>query len=213
MAGATSTRLVCHLAMDKGKPIIPIPCFGGASEDLFEFFRYRYAKIKVDDKPVVALLGSWRNGTDEQVVKIAEILFKKHQTQSSHTYFISYSWKDCVSADHIETLLRREHRPILRDEADIQAGEPISNRVHALIEVCDTFIALWSSQYSQSQWCTAELEYAAKLLHTKKIKRVILLNLDNHPLSLLQANQLSEPATTRRDRELAILKMTRDEVS
>jgi TIR domain-containing protein len=212
MAGAISTRLVGHLAADRGKSLIAIPCFGGAAEELYQFLRYHYGGVKVGELPAVALLSGWDNDTPGNVVRLAEALFREHQRQAPHTYFISYSWADCAAADHIETLLRREHRPILRDEADLQAGKPLSKSVQALIEECDTFIALWSPRYAQSSWCPQEVEYAINLRHTgRKPKRLVLLALEDHPRPLRLADQLYELATSRRDRELAILHLVRAE--
>jgi len=213
IAGSTSTRLVGHLAADRGKPLIAIPTFGGAAEDLFHNVRYGLARISVDGTPATTLLSEWNTGSAQSIIKLAEALVAATVAPSPHIYFLSYSWNDCTMADHVEMLLRREHRPVLRDEADLEAGGPLSKGVQALIEECDTFVALWSPGFNGSSWCPQELEYAINLRHAgRKPKRIVLLVLEEHPRPLRLTDQLSLPGTTRGDRELAVVRLVRGEV-
>lgn len=211
MAGSTSTRLVGYLAAERGKSVIAIPSFGGASEHLFQTLKYAYRDLGIEAAELQSLLGSWQPKSAEKVIELACQLHAKGLT-IPHSYFISYSWTDCAVADHVETLLRRENRPILRDEADLQAGGRISKKVESLIENCDTFLALWSKHYNSSSWCPQELEYTVNLQKSGgKPRRIVLLRLDDTKLPLRQTDNLYEQGQSRKDRELAVLKLIRRE--
>lgn len=212
IGGGTSTRLVGHLAADRGKALIAIPTFGGASEELFQSMKYSYRGFNISAAEIQALLMSWQPDSAEKVIQLGGELHSKNLAVTPHSYFISYSWKDCSAADHVETLLRREKRPVLRDETDIQVGGQISAKVQALIEDCDTFIALWSENSESSSWCPKELEYAHNLHDSNdKPRRIVLLKLDNAKIPFRQSGNLYNQGVERKDRELAVLKLIRNE--
>jgi phosphoribosylcarboxyaminoimidazole (NCAIR) mutase len=209
IGGSTNTRLVGHLAADRGKPVIAIPSFGGAGEELFHSVRYVLAGMDVEAKTV---LSAWNSGSARSIIRLAERILATTRSPSPHTYFLSYSWSDCAAADHTEALLRRQHRPVLRDEADLRAGGRLSKGVEALIEECDTFLAIWSPRYAQSSWCPQELEYSINLHHAgKKPNRIVLLVLEDHPRPLRLTDQLSLQGVDRNARELAMVRLIRGE--
>jgi hypothetical protein len=212
MGGSTNTRLVGHLAADRGKPVIAIPTFGGTAKELYDNVRYRLAGMHVEGTDAITLLSGWNTGSARSIIKLAEMLLATSRLPSPHNYFLSYSWSDCAIADHIETLLRRQHRPVVRDETDLQAGRPISDGVKALIEECDTFLAIWSLSYAQSSWCPQELEHSIDLHHAgKKPTRIVLLVVgnDERPLRLTSDKYL--PGADRNARELAMVRLIQEE--
>lgn len=212
VGGGISTRLIGHLAVDRGKAVVAIPVFGGASEELFQALKYSYQDIGIDVGRLQSLLTTWQSDSPKEIIEIADQLHARNLTVIPHSYFLSYSWKDCRFADHVETLLRRELRPVLRDEVDIDAGGQVSLNVQAMIEDCDTFIALWSENFRQSSWCPKELEYAQNLHDSAaKPQRIVLLKLDDTPLPLRQSSQLCLEADQRKECELAALKLIRGE--
>ena len=212
IGGATSTRLIGHLAADRGKALIAVPTFGGASEELFQALKYSYQGLGISASQIQSLLTAWEPDSAEKIIQLGSRLHSKNLSVPPHSYFISYSWKDCSAADHLEILLRREKRPVLRDETDLQAGGRISVTVQALIEECDTFVGLWSENSESSSWCPQELEYAQNLHDSAgKPRRIVLLRLDDAKLPLRQSDNLYDLGQERRDRELAILKLIRSE--
>ena len=212
LGGATSTRLVGHLAADRDKALVAISAFGGASEELYQTMKYVYQGFGIGASDIRTFLTSWQNASANKIINFCKQLYLRNLTVAPHSYFISYSWKDCHIADHVETLLRREKRPVLRDETDLQAGGRISNKLQALIEDCDTFIILWSNNSKESSWCPQELEYAQNLNISKgKPERVVMLVLDDSTIPLRQIDNLSDSGNNRTERELAVFKLVKNE--
>lgn len=132
--------------------------------------------------------------------------------QQQYSYFLSYAWENVGEADHIESLLARNHRRVLRDEGQIEAGGEISDAVEKMIQQADTFIALWSEAYAQSTWCPNELEYARnRQAKGQKPERIVLITLDETEVRLRFTTTLHLCGIDRRDRELSIQRLLQEE--
>ncbi len=212
IGGGVSTRIVGHLSADRGKPVIAVSCFGGSADTVFHTMKYRYLAKPECAAHVPCLTGTWNsNAAAGHIMELASALGPTSQA-APHRYFISYNWSDCSVADHIETLLRRDNRPVLRDEASVSAGARLSKAVEALIEESDTFIALWSAHYESSSWCPHELESALNLQHRqKRPSRIVLLSLDQTAPPLRITDNLRCDGSSRSARELAVMKLIQRE--
>lgn len=130
----------------------------------------------------------------------------------NHTYFLSYSHEDETFADHIETLLLRKGRRIIRDEQNIRAGETLSEELTKLVSCCDSFLALYSDSYRLKSWCKHELDFALNLKDSNKVNRVCLLSLSStRPDSMRTSSLVYLPCSTRQERELAVARLINEE--
>lgn len=132
--------------------------------------------------------------------------------ESPHSYFLSYSRKDVSATDHVELILRRKKREVLRDENGIRASEKLDDRIKAMIANSDTFIALWSKAYNDSGWCSGELTYALdRRKRSQKPSRIVLITLDKTDLPLRVRGCLCPEGYERDRRELTVQKVVADE--
>jgi hypothetical protein len=212
IGGGVSTRIVGHLSADRGKPVVAVSCFGGTSDAVFHTMKYRYLANPDCASHLPFLTGTWNaDAAAGHVMELASALGPTSQA-APHRYFISYNWADCSVADHVETLLRRENRPVLRDEANVSAGDRLSKAVEALIEESDTFVALWSTHYQSSSWCPHELEWAFNLQHRQqRPSRIALLALDPTAPPLRITDNLRCDGSNRSARELVVMKLMQSE--
>ena len=159
------------------------------------------------------LIEPWQGRISAQsVVRLAEALCEASEGTATHVYFLSYSWANSQLADHVEVLLRRNARDVLRDEESVKGGAKLSGAIQSMIDQADTVIALWSSHYSQSRWCSNELAYAQERCASgRRPRRVILLTLDNTDPPLTCADMLRPAATKREERELAVTRIVEAE--
>ncbi|MBD3306832.1 TIR domain-containing protein, partial [candidate division KSB3 bacterium] len=129
-----------------------------------------------------------------------------------HTYFLSYSWKNSEAADHLELALSRQQRPVLRDETSIAAGGRVSTSVEQMIQQADTFVALWSAHYAQSDWCPNELAYARnRQASGQKPSRIVLIALDQTDVPIRFIDTLRLDGQERGQRELAVQRLVQQE--
>lgn len=144
----------------------------------------------------------------ERVRKILQVTIK----DQPHVYFLSYCWDNFDIANHIELLLRRNNRVILRDVGNVRIGAKISKVVQENIEKSDTLISLWSKPYSNSDWCISEIEHARELKESgKKPKRIAIITLDDTPLQLPFKTILHHKTKDREQRELAVQRILDEE--
>lgn len=214
LGGGTSTRLVGSIAADRAKPVIAIASFGGSSQDLFERVQYAYKEKLGNASSLMWLTEPWGEESAGGIVVLAETLHSLSSGFRPHLYFLSYSWADSPVADHVETLLRRNNRNVLRDEAYVETGCSLSRTVEAMIGQTDTFLTLWSEAYSKSTWCPHELEYARnRQAKGERPRRIVLLTLDPTEVPLRFTDTLRQLGDERHRRELALLKIVREEHS
>lgn len=131
-----------------------------------------------------------------------------------HSYFLSYSRKNKNVVDHVELILRRQKQDVQRDENDIRPGDKLDDRIKAMINSSDTFIAFWSKAYDSSDWCCGELDYAMDFRKKpKKPSRIVLLALDQTERPIRFSDYLYLNGKSRKDRELAVQRVVEDEAT
>lgn len=130
-----------------------------------------------------------------------------------HKYFISYSSKDAIVADHIELLLWRQNRFVSRDERNFASGENLSSEVQSVIDNSQTFLVLLSKNYSQSIWCQDELAYARQICGKGGLKRLIAIRLDHSDIPLNLSSRLHLNGLDRQERQTAIQRIIDEEAS
>lgn len=212
LGGGKSTRIVGNIFADRLAPVVAIACFGGTSVGLNERLRFVYRNKLGPSTGLDFLTGSWSSNSAEEIIGVAESLGKSRPSEKPYSYFISYDWNDSAIADHVETLLRRQGRNVLRDEQNVESGGKLSKTIQTMIDEADTFIALWGNTYSSSTWCPDELEYARnRQAKGNKPKRIVLLTLDDTVPPIRFTDSLHSPAKERKQRELAIMKMLNQE--
>jgi len=112
----------------------------------------------------------------------------------------------------LKSFLHRFSRIVLRDETSIEGGQILSSSVATMINESDTFLAIYSENFSQSSWCPQELEYAKnRSLKGHKPNRIILLAVDPTAPPLRFTDALRPSGANRTDRELSIRKILESE--
>lgn len=207
-----SVRMVGSLSASGSAPVLAIAAFGGSSRDVFAQHRSIYAMKELPGQPVISALSDrWQTGSAELVVAFAERLCRRRPTESrTRSYFISYSSNDAEIADHIELLLRRNDRRVLRDETFLRAGDRLPDAVAAMISQCGTFVVINSCSYARSDWCQNELALA---LDTIKPARVVCLITDDSSLPIRLANSLGIRASSRSERRFAVERLIDEELT
>lgn len=214
LAGGKNTNIIGNLAAEKEIPVLTVGNFGGSAADLYEKLKYIY-KNKYDiSQGLQYLTNKWEDWFADEIIGLAEALTRTKVKLQPHSYFISYSWDDCAFADHIEVLLRRNNRVVFRDESNIESGKRISSAVSVLIDNSDTLIAIWSKNYSRSQWCMDELEFARKKQvqsQKQKLRRIALIAMDEQQPPIHFTDPLYIIGKDRPLRELGIKKLLEEE--
>lgn len=212
LGGSKSTRIVGHIAADRQKPVLTIASFGGSSSELYERLKYIYKERFGTSNVINCLILPWQTQFADEIMSLVELIYNTWFTHPPHLYFLSYSWTDPAIADHIETLLRRNNRNVLRDESNVKSGSRLSKSVESMIEQTDTFIAIWSENYAASSWCPHELEYARnRQVKNLKPNRIILITVDDTEVPIRFTDVLHRPGKDRPQRELSILNLLKEE--
>jgi hypothetical protein len=223
IGGAEGTYRTGAVAMMLGKPILALRAFGGSGRLLYDILRTSYLTAAHKDQRYSLLGRSWDGEeTAVQLVSLAEDLALQRSEKAArpgspddigptHSYFISYSWKNVKVADHIELLLRRRQRIVIRDQTHIPAGGTMDEVIQRQIDSADTFLALYSTQFQGSDWCPNELDYALdRNKQGKNPRRVVAITLDGQVPFRLRTD-LRSTGNDREKRELAIDKLIREE--
>ncbi len=124
--------------------------------------------------------------------------------QPRHTCFLSYAHPTIAVADHLEVLLLRAGRRVLRDEKHAEPGRPIDEEMKGLVTGAREFIAIWDAHYQGSNWCQRELNLAIDSERTSGAPRVVIFCADGCAVPTHLAARLSLAAGTRAERVLAI---------
>jgi len=212
LGGGTSTRVIGYIAAERQKPILTIASFGGSTKILWEKLKFVYKNQFLDGASSNWLTTDWSDRHASEIIALAETFGRQKIHETPHTYFISYSWKDTALADHIEVVLHRFNRIVLRDENSIEGGQTLSNAVATMINEADTFLAVYSEHFSKSSWCPQELEHAKNHnLKGLKPRRIVLLAVDSTDAPIRFTDALRPSGATRTDRELAIRRLLESE--
>jgi len=212
LGGGKSTKLIGNIAADRQIPVISIPTFKGTATIIYEKLRYYYKNILSEKSDLSILTQEWGETSAEKIIGLAETLYSHNRNVKPHTYFISYNWDDISEADNVEVLLLRNHRLVNRDERSLTPGTDLNDSVKLLIEESDTFLGLYSKNFKKSSWCPNELTYSLKRQKQGlNPKRVILIKLDDTDVPITFEGKLHQDGKDRNARELAILRLIKDE--
>jgi len=134
--------------------------------------------------------------------------FRSRRHSFEHSYFLSYSHEDIVTADHVELLLLRHGRKVRRDEKFLEPTIPMDEHFLQQIKCCDTFIALYNTNYKNSGNCQGELSEARVCWRaTRTCPRIVFIRLDGEQPHLEDATHLYYPASSRSEMENVISKL------
>jgi len=86
--------------------------------------------------------------------------------------FISYSTKDFLTVNFVQSLLASAPVEVFVAEYDVLPGTPLSPAIIAAIKQCDLFLLLWSVNSKDSEWVPQEIGIAAS--DNKQIIPVVL---------------------------------------
>ncbi len=125
IGGGTSTRVIGYIAAERQKPILAIASFGGSAKILWEKLKFVYKNHFRNDSAGDCLSTDWSAQHATQIIGLAETFGGQKAPEVPHTYFISYSWKDTALADHVEVILHRFNRIVLREEFGLGVERPI----------------------------------------------------------------------------------------
>jgi hypothetical protein len=133
-------------------------------------------------------------------------------------YFISYAHADIAIADHVETLLYRSNRRVIRDELNLTIGASFEEILPVLIESSGTFIAVFSESYARSEYCMGELRAAIENSSQFEVPRIAVLLTSQSPelrrnIPLRLRSRLTASGDSREAREQTVAKLVREEIT
>jgi hypothetical protein len=144
IGGGSSTRVIGYIAAERQKALLTVASFGGSAKLLWEKLKFVYKNHFRSSQAGDWLISEWSDRHANEIIGLAETFGRQEIQALPHTYFISYSWKDTGIADHVEVILQRFDRIVLRDEKSIGAGQMLSEAVTMMINESDTFLAIYS---------------------------------------------------------------------
>jgi hypothetical protein len=152
---AGSMSFLLPLAEMRNKPILPFAFLGGLSEQMLDkklpFYRDRLG-TQLD-------LLFIEEGA-EHTGDLCAAVTTRVRAVSNPQFFLSYAKARPAEADFLETVLRRRHFSVFRDDGEFAAGIPVQSQIVDFIDKSDVFIAVWCQDYACSPWCFDELDYA-----------------------------------------------------
>lgn len=207
VGGERGTRAIDTFAQILTKRLVGLPQFDGAGNDIFQ--RVKHSLTPEQRASLMAPLDSDDSYRHVATAAIDLLGSEAAGPAKPVSYFISYSHDDASIADHVEVLLRRFQRLVVRDETKFMIGDDLDAEIKESIEGSGSFIAIYSEAYSTSDYCKGELEFARKLKRERDVPlRILLLKVEpdaDLPISL--GGYLSIPADSRERRELAVRKI------
>jgi hypothetical protein len=114
------------------------------------------------------------------------------QTGKGAKVFLSHSHADRDTAVDLNRVLTKHGGEVFLDQAHIEAGDPLPDRLKDGIRWCDRFLLLWSTTASRSRWIGEEWNYA----YAEK-KKILPYVLDGTPLPDLLDNLVYIDANDR----------------
>ena len=152
------------------------------------------------------------NYWDVSLNSLKEAFSKGRVKRLQRTYFLSFCRSNSEIADQVEDLLIKKGKKVLRFDKNIKIGQEISAAINKMIEQADTFICLWSKSYSNSNFCTGEIEYVKKCQEDgKNPKRIAIVTLDNTVPSVPFNNYFYRIGKNREQRKLAVQRILDEE--
>jgi hypothetical protein len=216
IGGGVTVQIVGSIAADRDSMVIAIPPFGGSAAGLYEKLKYSYKSAVGRDNPGLAALNSvWDDSSASNILDMADAMCATPPVVTPHSYFLSYRWENSAEADHVEALLRRNGRSVLRDETVFDAGVNLSDTIKSMIGSADTYIALHSSGFDESDFCPGELSYATRQMRNgDKPTRVILLAIESYDpndIPIEGGGRLWKPGVERAERDLSVRQIIESE--
>lgn len=206
-----ASNMLLLLAESKRKPIFPLSFLGGAANEAFHRRRYEledrlgkdYLLLQNEDKVEEII---------EKSEKMTRLQSSSFMTKDPPKFFISYPRARPQDADYIETILRRRHMQVFRDESDFGAGHAIPIEITEAIHSANIFIAVWCTEYACSPWCFDEFELALDRYEAGKLKLWIFCTDNTRIVPSRARNLVNYPVRTREDIEGYILHLLENEL-
>jgi hypothetical protein len=104
VGGRLTVKLIGEIALDKERPVLAIPSFGGTAAEIYEALKYAYkARLPAHYDKISLLRSVWRDDSAERALDIAELLADNETEVAAHSYFLSYRWANSSLADHVSS--------------------------------------------------------------------------------------------------------------
>jgi hypothetical protein len=217
LGGSTNTRRALRVAEEANRSVWVLPDFGGAAKERYSALTGNSAR----DKKHAKRLRSLAEGDKSDPGRRAHALIRgigrtrrpaKYQAPR-RVYFLSYSRKDNNEANHVELLLRRKNRGVLRDEVIFSTGRNLDDEIKAAIAAADDFLVVDSDNAAQSADVTTEIQIAYALEQAGlSPERVMGVLLHGHPpKTALKPRTLHQDGSTAPLRQIAVDKIVDSE--
>lgn len=102
-------------------------------------------------------------------------------------FFISYTQADKAWAVWIADVLKKNGYSVYVQALDILPGDDFLAKMEEFLENSENFIAVWSEGYSKSGYCMNEMRAAFHQCHNGRMKRLLPVRIDTHPMLALYA--------------------------
>lgn len=205
IGGAKGTRKVAQAALALGRQILPLPTFGGVADQILREFAPLYLQRPEIVERLRDVQREWTGPAGAAtVLDLAEL------TAAGHAYFLSCSEADAQACDHLELLLRRRGRAVLREEGAEESG---AAALRQRIASAQTFVALWGRAYRSSGRCLEELECALGALRDAggDAIRIVLVRVDDCALPVEFGSFAYGAATGREQRAELVARLVTEE--
>lgn len=209
VGGHDNTYRAWKAASEYGRPVWPLPTFGGAAAEAFATLsigRWDRAHAKalkaaepaLHARSAAAIAARW-------IAQALRSVFRRLR-KPRRVYFLSHSRENLAEVDHVEVLLRREKRGVLRDERDFPPAAPLDQSMEQAIASADDVVVLDSSQAAGSGAVKKEIAIASRLVdaHGDARRLVGILLEGMPPRTSLDPRVLHLSGTTRPEREGAV---------
>lgn len=132
--------------------------------------------------------------------------------QHIHTYGISAAPKNADTADHVEVLLRRQGKDVVREEHHAEGDREGMQTFEDMMKRAQTCLVLWSQDYASSETCMQELTH---LYHQSREGfppyRIALITLDALNVPTKYAEISCYSGITREERQFLISTLSEEE--
>lgn len=214
VGGHDNTHRACIAADAHGRPVWPIPLFGGAAQRV-----YLSMIAKAKDRQGRELAAMGRDLARPPLKEIAQkvidrvlTMLSRRRPRPRRVYFLSYARADEAAADQVEMFLHRKRRGVIRDEVDFPPGEDLDESMRQAISSADDMVVLDSENSATSSSVSFELDYAGQLILDGTDRRIIgLLLRGMPPKTRLDPGKLHLLARDRDERAKAVDKVTATE--
>lgn len=153
-----------------------------------------------------------RDNTAAVIDEIKQIA-RTVSSDEKHSYFISYSSENNDIADHVECLLRRHQRQVIRDESRFEPGNNIIDSIRQSISTVSTVVVIFSHDANESDYVRGEIEFARQQVKDGHIERMAFIQVDDSDPSILDTGRLNLRGHTRANRVASVARLVETETS